>query len=66
MRWSTSKPVAAIAGKRRLPHTLAGREVDKWLGGRLKRTVIEDAAQLKVSWMRQEGTGDVQPTLCMF
>lgn len=26
----------------------AGREVDKWLGGRLKPTVIEDAAQLKV------------------
>lgn len=27
----------------------SGREVDKWLGGRLKPTVIEDAAQLKAS-----------------
>jgi hypothetical protein len=25
-----------------------GREVDKWLGGRIKPTVVEDATQLKV------------------
>ncbi|KAL4421506.1 hypothetical protein ABPG75_010797 [Micractinium tetrahymenae] len=37
-----------------------GREVDKWLGGRIKPTVIEDAAQLKLELGRL-GTMYVPP-----
>ncbi|KAL4855183.1 Protein CHROMATIN REMODELING 25 [Chlorella vulgaris] len=40
-----------------------GREVDKWLGGRIKPTVIEDAAQLKAALARLGG-GYVPPGRC--